>query len=433
VTNLLNPYRLATVAATPALVQAIAHAGGNPTATPTLGAAATAGSLLVMVSSSVTSLSAPAGSGWTRLGPSIDSTTYTDLAFKIAAGGETSDTVTGGGIVQASLAEFTAMTTTQNGTFTFNSAGTTVTSLALGAITTTVPVLLLAAIGLSGLGNTPYAFASEALTADTVLTYTVPEDQSSLIFDMAGAGAKGILVRMPVTPGEDLQVVVGGSPVVPDEPEEDGYWTIAGGYNGGGSSRTTVRPGFIFSDPTVRNGFSVAGGGSSEVRRAGERIAVAPGVGGGWTDGGTPVFAESPTPTFYETLPAETDPPRVPYEPTGSDPVVQLAGIPGAEVQGGFGFDFYGHDRFGLTSYEWRLGGGGGFGGGASSTIYTDGTFPGGDDPRVFSTHSRAGGWHVSPGVDFLTQSIDNLMSPGFVVVYREVIGAGWGMGHMAY
>jgi hypothetical protein len=126
-------------------------------------------------------------------------------------------------------------------------------------------------------------FISKAQTifnyTGAVQTYTVPVGVSTISVDVAGAkggqkdatyiGGKGGRVQalVPVTPGEVLQVFVGGAGATAS--------TVAsGGYNGGGGI-------------THHAGSSVTGtgGGSSDIRRSpygiADRIIVAGGGGGG--------------------------------------------------------------------------------------------------------------------------------------------------------
>lgn len=139
-----------------------------------------------------------------------------------------------------------------------------------------------------------FAISSFRLSAQTtvnfnytgsVQTFTVPPCVTSITVDVQGAkggdkntaiGGNGGRVQcsMPVTPGEILQIYVGGVGANGDNVSN----TIAGGYNGGGT-------GFDNSDPWGGGG----GGGGSDIRKTpytlNDRWVVGGGGGGGGIDG----------------------------------------------------------------------------------------------------------------------------------------------------
>jgi hypothetical protein len=113
-------------------------------------------------------------------------------------------------------------------------------------------------------------------------TFKVPAGVKLITVDARGAAGGGnysghqgglgglITAELPVTPGENLAVFVGGS--------TDG---ASGGYNGGGEGRSFMFSGYTFT--------SYGGGGATDIRESGaalkDRILVAGGGGGLGGDG----------------------------------------------------------------------------------------------------------------------------------------------------
>jgi hypothetical protein len=123
-------------------------------------------------------------------------------------------------------------------------------------------------------------------------TWTVPAGVSEATFDLYGAGggligAGGLggraMATIPVTPGDSIQVNVGGQGGAPSNttPSTGG----AGGFNGGGDGASHVG-----------SGAGYGGGGASDTRIDGatlaDRVLVA---GGGGGPGGSSCFGASPS------------------------------------------------------------------------------------------------------------------------------------------
>lgn len=130
-------------------------------------------------------------------------------------------------------------------------------------------------------------------TSGTVQTFTVPADVTSVTITANGAqgGASGgnggrvEAVGVPVTPGEELYVYVGGSPS-----GQTGAWPDAGpggvkstsGYSGGGSSQVRRTP-YALGNALVIAG----GGGGASASATGGYPNGGDGVGNGHAYGGT--------------------------------------------------------------------------------------------------------------------------------------------------
>jgi hypothetical protein len=143
-----------------------------------------------------------------------------------------------------------------------------------------------------GCALTVFTFSSNAQTTTTTFNYTgamqtfvVPSCVNSIDVDISGAQGGGdasvsapggnggrVQATMSVTPGQTLNIFVGGQ----------GDLTGTPGYNGGGSG--------IGGSPTVPGG---GGGGASDIRINGttfnDRVIVAGGGGGGTENGGSSI------------------------------------------------------------------------------------------------------------------------------------------------
>lgn len=212
-----------------------------------------------------------------------------------------------------------------------------------GAVTVSIP---------SAIGNAAVGFTG------AVQLYTVPATITEMYVKLYGGqgGNPGDIVwgRLPVTPGQILQINVGGRGWGINA--DPGFTNYAGGWNGGGNSSTG---GFA--------GDGQGGGGATDIRVCADpvgspcgltdRVVVAGGGGGGYVggwglSGGTGgALANGVGGTAASTW--------QPYPATGG---TLIAG--GLGTDSGTQYDARGNGAFGLGGSLWATGGGGGGGGG---------------------------------------------------------------------
>ena len=230
-------------------------------------------------------------------------------------------------------------------------------------------------------------------------TWTAPQDITTAYFELTGGGADrgGALVRatLAVTPGEQFQINVGGSPT-----------PFAPGANGGGAGSGCGLDCFGSS----------GGGGASDVRRGGatllHRVLVAGGGGGGGAFGGGGlggVSGGAGQPGAPSVRGAPGGSPGQPGTLTGGG----AGGSPGGSGAGGNpGTLGKGGDMVWPDGDAGGSGGGGGggyYGGGAGGEGSYDGTFlesGGGGGGGGGSSYATPGatdvsivdGWHLTNG-----------------------------------
>jgi RHS repeat-associated protein len=201
-------------------------------------------------------------------------------------------------------------------------------------------------------------------------SWTVPTGITSIEVDVRGAqGGNGggygarVITTLPVTPGQVLEVIVGGSPTP---------HSYSLGYNGGGSSGGTY-------------GSPGGGGGASDIRASGttleNRIVVA-GGGGGTGLGGVGSGGVGGTSTGQSgSADAQGDTP----------------GTGGSQTAGGVGVSYGGSSgRFGSGGNSSRSGGGGGggyYGGGSGADSALHGAGGGGGSDYIESSASGTTQW----------------------------------------
>jgi len=204
-----------------------------------------------------------------------------------------------------------------------------------------------------------------------VQTFTVPDNVTEITLDVAGGGGgeghanptthggRGtrVVAAMPVTPGENLDLYVGGA-------GHDGDNDRAGGWPNGGNGGDKASSG-------VEGG---GGGGSSDVRRAGAAFVDAIIVAGGGGGGAADPYAGGDA-GFYEGLPGVGSAVEIFGAGAGAQGATQFAGGAGEDLDvygtdGDAGTFNAGADGKDVSAFRDPGGGGGGgrYGGGAGGS-----------------------------------------------------------------